>query len=342
MKNFSKGIVVFALLLVFISSISFATEKEYVVTKTIEYKNERSAKIKEGFIEIELGQINITRYAKDEYLKVTPKPDEITRDLYGNIFAKYNVAGMLPNEKMIIKVERKTTVSTYVTDEPILARSNGSITEENKIFVKPQTRIESDNQAIIDKANEITAGLTTDYRKASAIFEYVNTTLSYDTSSQYANKGALAALNSSRGVCEEFASLFVALCRAEEIPAKVVAGYKVQNMNEEDKLIDHAWAEIYLDDYGWLPVETTILYTINGQRMPYWNTFCSLNEPDHIPTEIYNISDKGNRQYQNVTETSFKETLYSGNNIVKPVQNSFVDIYSYDLASISIQNLFEL
>ena len=342
MKNFSKGIVVFALLLVFISSISFATEKEYVVTKTIEYKNERSAKIKEGFIEIELGQINITRYAKDEYLKVTPKPDEITRDLYGNIFAKYNVAGMLPNEKMIIKVERKTTVSTYVTDEPILARSNGSITEENKIFVKPQTRIESDNQAIIDKANEITAGLTTDYRKASAIFEYVNTTLSYDTSSQYANKGALAALNSSRGVCEEFASLFVALCRAEEIPAKVVAGYKVQNMNEEDKLIDHAWAEIYLDDYGWLPVETTILYTINGQRMPYWNTFCSLNEPDHIPTEIYNISDKGNRQYQNVTETSFKETLYSGNNIVKPVQNSFVDISSYDWASSSIQTLFEL
>ena len=249
---------------------------------------------------------------------------------------------MRPNEKLTVTVERRATVSTFVTDEPILARSNGSVTDENRKYVLPQERIESDNQAIINKANEITEGLTTDYRKASAIFEYVNTTLSYDASTGYANKGALSALNTGKGVCEEFATLYVALCRAEEIPARVVAGYKVEEVNGKDTLIDHAWAEIYLDDYGWLPVETTVVYTVNGQRLPYWNTFCSLNEPNHIATELYYIGEKGNRQYQNITETSFKENLYVGSDIVESEQNSFVDIASYQWAASSIQTLFEL
>jgi len=344
MKNFSRGIILVALLLVFISSVSFATEKEYVITKTVEYVNERSSKIKEGFVEIELGQVDITKYSKDEYLRVSPKPDRINEDEFGNLYAYYNAAGMLPKQKLTITIERKATVSTYVTDAPVLARSNGSVTEENKRYVQPQTRIESDNQAIINKANELTEGLTTDYRKASAIFEYVNTTLTYDTSSTYANKGALSALNTSRGVCEEFATLFVALCRAEEIPARVVAGYKVEKVNNKDTLIDHAWAEIYLDDYGWLPVETTVVYSVNGQRMPYWNTFCSLNEPNHIATELYYIGDKGNRQYQNVTETpdSFKQILYMEDEIVIPARNTFTDISNYSWASDSIQTLFEL
>lgn len=345
MRKILKIFSVVAMVLVFIGSMSFAKESEYVITKTIEYRNDNSAKLKKGFVEVELGQINFTNYAKDEYLKITPHPDEIVKDEFGNMYAHYDLTGMMPKETLKIKIERKQIVSTYVTDEPILARSNGSVTEENKVFVLPQNRVESDNKEIIDKSNQITEGLTTDYRKASAIFEFVNTTLVYDTSSSYANKGALSALHSSRGVCEEFASLFVALCRAQEIPAKLVAGYKIQKVDEKDTLIDHVWAEIYLDNYGWLPVEPTIMYTVNNERFPFWTNFCSLVETDHIPTEMYYISEKfANRQYQNVVEipNSFKETLYSGDEILNSEKNMFQDISTYDWASSSIQTLFEL
>ena len=80
MKNYSKVFILLALFVVFISSVSFAAEKEYLITKTVEYKNERSTKLTKGFVEIQLGQVNFTEYAKDEYLKVTPKPDSTSED----------------------------------------------------------------------------------------------------------------------------------------------------------------------------------------------------------------------------------------------------------------------
>ena len=343
MKKVSKMLIIMLLMILTLVSSVFASENEYVIVKNMEYKNTYSTTLKQGFVEVLLGKIDFTKYAEDEYVKVTPKPTELNYDDFGNLYAYYSAVGMRPGEKIHITIERKTKASTFVTSEPVLARSNGSVTEENKIYVLPQERIESDNEEIIQKANELTEGLTTDYRKASAIFEYVNTTLIYDASEAYANKGALAALHSSRGVCEEFATLFVALCRAEEIPSRVVAGYKVETENGVEKLIDHAWAEIYLDDYGWLPVEPTVVYTVNGTRMPYWNTFCALNVANHIPTELY-YSEKGNRSYQLITETdnSFVQKLYSNANIVPPEQNHFIDLTEYNWAADSVQALYEL
>lgn len=343
MKKVLKVLICMSMLIIMMASYSLAAENEYVIIKKIEYVNQYSSTLKQGFVEIMVGQLDFTQYADDEYIKITPKPDQINYDDYGNMFIYYSTAGMLPKEKLNITIERKLKTSTFVTSEPVLARSNGSVTKETEMFVKPQEKIESDNQAIINKANELTQDLTTDYRKAAAIFEYVNTKVDYDTSSNYANKGALSALNNNKGVCEEYATLFVALCRAEEIPARVVTGYKVETVNGVESLIDHAWAEIYLDDYGWLPVEPTVIYTVNGQRMPYWNTFCALNVANHIPTDLYN-NEKGNRSYQLVTETngSYTQTFYANNNIIEPERNHFSDISSYSWASDQIQNLYEL
>lgn len=343
MKKYCKILFLISMFIIILTGSSFAVENEYVIIKKIEYVNNYSSTLKQGFVEILVGQLDFTKYADDEYIKITPKPDQINYDDYGNMFIYYSTAGMRPKQRLDITIERKMKASTFSTSEPVLARSNGSVTDENRVYVKPQEKIESDNKAIIDKANELTQGLTTDYRKAAAIFEYVNITMEYNTSETYANKGALSALGSGKGVCEEFATLFVALCRAEEIPARVVAGYKVEEVNGKESLIDHAWAEIYLDDYGWLPVEPTAIYTVNGQRMPYWNNFCMLNVANHIPTELYN-NEKGNRSYQLVTETNdaYLQTFYANNNIVEPEKNRFTDISSYGWAADSIQTLYEL
>lgn len=338
-KAYKIILLIFAVIFIFGGSI-FATEKEYVLKREIVYQNNRNTALKEGFAKIMIGQLDFTQYSKDEYLKITPKPDKIEYDKFGNMYAYYDATGMLKNEKLVITIERRIKSSTFVTDEPILARSNGSVTDENRIYIEPQERVESNVKEIIDKANEITENLATDYRKASAIFEYVNTKLKYTTTSSASNKGALAALKSLSGVCEEFATLFVALCRAEEIPARVVAGYKVEQLDGVDSLVDHAWAEIYLDDYGWLPVEPTVIYTIDNERLPYWNTFCALNTPNYIPTEIY-MCENGNRTYKNLNELSYDVTLTVGDKIIEPAKNTFADISMYTWAQESIQNLFE-
>lgn len=337
-KNCISRVAIMCLLIMLFTGVIYASESEFVIEREIIYQNDGKNTLKSGFVKIMLGQLDFTQYSKDEYMKVTPRPDEIQKDEYGNMYAYYNAAGMLPNEKLHIKIERKMKTSSFVTDEPILARSNGSVTEENEIYIQARKRIESDEKEIIEKSNQITKGLSTDYRKASAIFEFVNTQMVYAKDTGSANKGALSALKSMKGVCEEFATLYVALCRAQEIPSRVVAGYKYDST--EDTLVDHAWAEIYLDDYGWVPVEPTVIYTVDNKRATYWNSFCALDNSNYIPTEIY-YCEEYNRSYKYLTEDEFIVSFARNENIVAPKQNEFEDISMHDWAVPSIQSLFE-
>lgn len=66
-----------------------------------------------------------------------------------------------------------------------------------------------------------------------------------------------------RGFCEHYASAFVTLMRAAGIPSRVVIGYLGGEFNTAgDYLIvrqsdAHAWAEIWLNDRGWVRVDPT-------------------------------------------------------------------------------------
>lgn len=68
---------------------------------------------------------------------------------------------------------------------------------------------------------------------------------------------------SRRGFCEHFATAFVTLMRAADVPARVVTGYQGGELNElGDYLIvrqsnAHAWAEVWLDGQGWIRVDPT-------------------------------------------------------------------------------------
>ena len=106
---------------------------------------------------------------------------------------------------------------------------------------------------------------------ARTAFEFAHTTLTYDSTAPSANKGALAGLQARAGVCEEFASLFVATCRASGIPARIVNGYAsdARELAQDDNPVDlqgrrHQWAEFYLDGKGWIPVDPTLTNSVNS------------------------------------------------------------------------------
>ena len=65
------------------------------------------------------------------------------------------------------------------------------------------------------------------------------------------------------GFCEHFASSFVFLMRAAGVPARVVTGYQGGDMNAVDGYMvvrqadAHAWAEVWLENRGWVRVDPT-------------------------------------------------------------------------------------
>ncbi len=114
-------------------------------------------------------------------------------------------------------------------------------------FLKNENMIEVNAEAIqraavnIDGANQIEI--------VKQVHDFVAGHLKYVYSKK--SKGALYAMKHGRGDCDEFTSLFVALCRAKKIPARWVSGYTA-NWNNTPK---HSWAEVFLKNYGWVPFD---------------------------------------------------------------------------------------
>ncbi len=68
-----------------------------------------------------------------------------------------------------------------------------------------------------------------------------------------------------QGYCEHYASAFVFLMRALEVPARVVTGYQGGEINPVDGFMTirqsdaHAWAEVWLPRRGWVRVDPTAI-----------------------------------------------------------------------------------
>ena len=70
-------------------------------------------------------------------------------------------------------------------------------------------------------------------------------------------------LSTRQGFCEHYAGAFVFLMRAAGIPARVVTGYQGGEVNPVDGYLvvrqsdAHAWAEVWLENRGWVRVDPT-------------------------------------------------------------------------------------
>lgn len=348
MKKFSKILLLALLLIITLAGSVFANENQYILTKEMVYESTRKTVLSSGFVEILIGNTNFTQYQKDNEIMITPLPDEITEDEYGNQYAYFDITGLLPGQRFKVTIKRDSEIQTY--EQTIPTRSDAEITSETEMYLEPSAKIESDDPHLIAKAKELTEGITTDYKKAQAIFEYVNVNMSYDTSSMYANKGSISALKNMRGVCEEFTTLFVAMCRALDIPARAVEGYKIEDIYESGdlsgdalylgkELVNHVWAEIYLAEFGWVPVEPTVIYTVNGERKPYLNSFCKIDAPEYISVGIYN-PEKANRRIKGVEEIKYTESVIEKKQIAPEAKNMFQDIAHVEWAIDDIQTLY--
>ncbi|MEO1028650.1 MAG: transglutaminase N-terminal domain-containing protein, partial [Pseudomonadota bacterium] len=87
-----------------------------------------------------------------------------------------------------------------------------------------------------------------------------------------------------KGVCQDFANLFICLTRLLSIPARYRMGYIFTGANYENKIqsdASHAWAEVYLPNVGWRGFDPT-----NGCAVAqdHVRVACGRNYIDSTPT----------------------------------------------------------
>jgi len=63
---------------------------------------------------------------------------------------------------------------------------------------------------------------------------------------------AAEAFAKGEGVCQDHAHIFLSVCRVLGIPARYISGYLWADSAEGTYDANHAWAEAFIDDLGWV------------------------------------------------------------------------------------------
>ena len=102
-----------------------------------------------------------------------------------------------------------------------------------------------------------TEGATSQLEKAKDIYEYVYRTMKYDKSGTgWGHGDTLWACDSKHGNCTDFHSVFIAMARAEKIPARFEIGFPLPADKHSGEIPGyHCWAEFFLNGSGWVPVD---------------------------------------------------------------------------------------
>ena len=253
--------------------------------------------------------ITVPQYQKDrqvvKYLKYSMMPTRIYKQ-NGNRVAYFEIKH--PKTETIIEVTGQIGVHTYdlktAKEKPVVEILSP---KDRKKYTSSEKHIESDDPDIIAKAKELKAEGT--LKTVQNIYYFVQKNMTYEYNHED-SIGAKEALKRMKGKCTEYAALMVALCRANGIPARVVCGCMINNQ----KTNRHAWVEVYLDQYGWVTFEPTVLSSIDFDFSvsPYEYLLAGYNilMPSAIKLKIYSIANSKTPQPDAMLMTFDETTFY--------------------------------
>lgn len=133
-------------------------------------------------------------------------------------------------------------------------------TREHYLYPHPDHRY-------AELAEQITEGVTHPIERAAAIVQYLSKNAIYTLTPNHEVKPdedpvAPFLFGDKRGYCVHFAHATVYMLRALGIPSRIGTGYLTDLSQAKDghillRMSDrHAWAEVYISGYGWIPFDT--------------------------------------------------------------------------------------
>lgn len=169
------------------------------------------------------------------------------RDVYGNLCQRI----LAPTGKLNIKTqfifEVHETLETNIEAGFVPVEN---LPHEAIIYMLPSRYCESDK--LFSLAFDITKNMPLGYAQVEAIRLWVKNNISYEYGRSSSSTSAADIVQTKTGVCRDFTHLCLALCRALNIPARMVVGY-LYDLKPMDL---HAWFEAYVGD-KWYTFDAT-------------------------------------------------------------------------------------
>lgn len=251
--------ILFSIYIVLLSTTSFS-QKLISITKTI-------------MIEEKFGLKNVTfsetlpidRIHRQSIIdiKCNPKADNLYLE-NGDMHAIWDISNFAIGDSITVNIllainkydlENSETKPTKIRDEI-----------ELKKYLKDAKNLNINDKKIQKIAHQLKH--EEEEETVKNIFYFVTDHLDYHIFKKQ-NRSAKKALKQKRGDCTEYSELMISLCRANNIPARIVSGY---TLNRKAKLGYHNWVEVYLTKNGWTPFDPTFADATNPNT-----SFSSMN-----------------------------------------------------------------
>ena len=178
------------------------------------------------------------------------------------------VSAEFPAEaKPILGVTSRVATRNWAIDLSARAKASKASATELKYYLRPTRLIPTDG-IVKETAAEITRSHQADTDKARAIYEWIVEHTYRNPKTLGCGIGDIRFMLEARdlgGKCADLNALYVGLARACGIPARDVYGIRVAKSelgykslgaaSENVSKSQHCRAEVYLNEYGWVPVD---------------------------------------------------------------------------------------
>lgn len=244
-------ISILAILLLLVSGLSYAKERQGVVTFKINLNAPKDSQRARLWLPYPLS---------DEHQRI--EDVKINGDFNNSTIYHVPKSGAiyLFSEWQGISDKRSLELSFKVKSEERMVKelkdTNAPIPDEVKKFLMPNWWIPSDGE-IKEIADKITKDKKGILEKSRAVYDWVVENTHRDVTVKGCGLGIVEQMLVKRGgKCVDISSVYIALARAAGVPAREVFGIRLSKTPEQD-ITDgyHCWAEFFLPGTGWIPVD---------------------------------------------------------------------------------------
>jgi len=154
----------------------------------------------------------------------------------------------------------KVVIKDSATGQELLPnQTGGTVVYYNGVTLAEGVR---SNAQINEFSRKLVSHETDVYGKAEVLYGWVGNNINYDyeKATKVLNNdfdvksGAIPAYETEKGICFDYACLYVAMCRANNIKVRIITGEGFNGVS----WVSHAWNQVYVPERDeWINVDTT-------------------------------------------------------------------------------------
>ncbi len=226
------------------------------------------------------------------YSDISPTPEHIRQDEEGNLIATFKLPS---NDKGTIIL--RGYIEVRDNKNPAIENA-GQLSDIPPDILGAYTAgaefWEVQAPDIQSVANQLKGDRTDVYEIMTTTYSYVVDLIDYSEVKRFGineRQGALKTLQGGAAVCMEYSDLFIALMRAQGVPARAAFGYGYDPRTTNGVDTAHQWAEVYIPNLDeWVLVDTTWGETgteiVGGDLNHFYKYVAARSPQDPAPVSV--------------------------------------------------------